>query len=115
VSTTGPHEFTPSPWMRKAISERFLQIASGSAPIDAPLGIIMFNLTDVDGADEREDRTCDRCRSYTPPGTLFYTGLHDQDPARLPWPWSETLADHQILVAFGLCEACARLEDAELD
>lgn len=101
------HDFPghePSAWMREAITARL-----GQGGIPELLGIVTFNLTDAEEGTH-EDRTCDRCRTYVPPGTTFYTGIHEQNPAGLAWPWNRVLAGRQILVAFGLCRACADLE-----
>lgn len=105
---TSLHQFEnhePSAWFRQAIADRL----AGLDRIRSPLGIILLPLNDAE-IDGTEDRTCDRCRSYTPPGTTFYAGISDVSPERLPAPWPHRLKGHQLLVGYGLCPGCAALE-----
>lgn len=105
----------PSAWLRGAIRDRLAELAPAMLP--NMFGVIALALTDPDEAADpaREDRSCDRCRAYVPPGTTFYTAMTDMAPAKLGWPWSRLLAGYQILVAYGLCVDCTVLEVGPLD
>lgn len=103
----------PSAWLREAIVARLVELAPRGLP--DMFGIVAFNLTDSQGPGDREDRTCDRCRAWTPPGQMFYTSTYEQDPHDLPWPWSQVLARHQVLVAYGVCSGCVVREVGPLE
>lgn len=46
---------------------------------------------------ERWERTCDRCGTYCPDETTFYTGTLTRDQAGV-----------QVIIGFGICPACLR-------
>lgn len=102
----------PSAWFRQAIADRLTTLAPGGIPSTFGIVMLALNATEV---GNNEDRTCDRCRSYTPPGTVFYAGISDVSPERLPDPWPRLLAGHQLLIGYGLCPTCAAREVGPLE
>jgi len=85
----------PTAWLRGRGAERVrAALARGLDPHDGPDTII--TPLGRHPRNDRDDRTCDRCDTYVPPGTLFWpVVLH---PAR------------QLLVIGGLCGTCKDLE-----
>jgi hypothetical protein len=69
-TTLNPHE--PSAWLRGQVARRVAYVrAAGLDPAGDTLMVAPLGRPASPGA--REDRTCDRCRSYTPVGPPFYT------------------------------------------
>jgi hypothetical protein len=67
--TLNPHE--PSAWLRGQVARRIAYVkAAGLDPNGNTLIICPLGRGAVPGS--REDRQCDRCRSYTPVGPPFY-------------------------------------------
>jgi len=93
-TSTVTHE--PSAWLRAAVARRVRQVRGhGLDPSRAdPLIVAPLGRTGAPGS--REDRECDRCRSYTPQGDLFYPFGFQPLPG--------------LLLVGGLCAACHRRE-----
>lgn len=88
----------PTAWMRSTAARQVQRLwrmgyqpAPGSPVVVAPLGEWSFS----GDHGTREERTCDRCRIYTPEGPLFYAGAFQSGP---------------FMLVYGLCPACHRLE-----
>lgn len=99
----------PSAWLRTAILGRLDELGNGALLNAAFGGIVLMQLQDSAG-DEREDRTCDKCRVYTPPGSTFYAAMTQVNVDLLPRRWA-TLKGSQVLVGYGLCAACKAQEE----
>lgn len=87
------HEGTA--WLRGAVARRLAQL--DRLDLGPTRGRVIVCPLDR-GAEpgSREDRTCDRCRSYVPDGRPFVTGLVQPRTG--------------VLLAYGLCGTCADLE-----
>ena len=73
-----PHE--PSAWLRAQVARRVAYVkAVGLDPVGDTL--IIAPLGRSAAAGSREDRTCDRCRHYTPIGRLFYAFIFPAAPS----------------------------------
>ncbi|WP_109507218.1 hypothetical protein [Nocardioides speluncae] len=64
----------PSAWMREAIARRVHELDDAAAVAD----VVVMTLSGEDWRElaegTPEDRTCDRCRVYVPPGRLLWLG-----------------------------------------
>lgn len=92
TTTHAPHE--PSAWLRGAVARRLAVIDQLT---DLPeRDIIVGPLGRAGTPGSREDRTCDRCRQYTPPGGKFHPLPVQPRP--------------DVVLIGGLCARCARRE-----
>lgn len=87
---TTPHE--PSAWLRGAVTRRIRDVQALGLDPHAADPIIVAPLGRGCAPGDREDRTCDRCRAYTPPGPPFH--VLGVQPAR------------GLLLVVGLCDPC---------
>lgn len=91
----GAAPWEPSAWMRQRLAERVevavreRAAAGGDVAVVIPLG-----RTGTPGS--REERSCDRCSTYVPPGTELLMLVFR------PEPW--------LHITGGLCQACWSLE-----
>lgn len=92
TATRAPWE--PSAWLRDAISKRHKQIRT--IHTNRPGDLVVAPLGPKTAHGAREDRTCDRCRTYVPPGPLFYVHAFPAAPA--------------LVLIVGLCRDCHQLE-----
>jgi hypothetical protein len=91
------HEDTA--WLRTATAALIAEARRAGLDPDAtgPAAAVIIAPIGRSGVgDPVEDRSCDRCRKYTPPGRQFHPFVHQAAPA--------------LRVTGGLCGACARLE-----
>ena len=94
--------FEPSAWLRAAFRRRVIGLSRRHATVSplpgTPVVVAYLTHGDVEPGS-REDRTCDRCRSYCPPGADYCVSMIVADY------W-----ERRYHIVFGLCPACARLE-----
>lgn len=93
-TTAAAHE--PSAWVRSAAADRVRDVERTGLDPYATDPMIVAPLGRAAAPGSREDRTCDRCRRYTPEGEWFY-------------PFTVQPLPGLILVG-GLCAACHRKE-----
>jgi hypothetical protein len=87
----------PSAWLRGAAAKRVRQIGAQLRDVDtSAYGAIVSPLGRTGAPGSREDRTCDRCRSYVPECSPLHMFTYQPTP--------------RIYLAGGLCESCARKE-----
>jgi hypothetical protein len=86
----------PSAWLRGTVARRARELAGVVASCGPAL--VVAPLTRESRFGEVEDRTCDRCRVYVPPGAVF---------------WLCAYPHGQLLFSLGLCADCARAERPE--
>lgn len=90
-----PADVEASAWLRQAAARRVRELPPMPCPTVAPLGPPSTHGT-------REDRTCDRCRTYVPPTrpgrpVQFFTATYT-----LPHPVNGA----PVLLTFGMCRPC---------
>ena len=84
-----------SAWLRGIAAKRVRQI--NALHLDTSVyGAVIAPLGRTGDPGSREDRECDRCRSYVPEGDLLHMFVY------MPTP--------RIHLAGGLCAGCARKE-----
>lgn len=94
-TTSPPPIHEPSAWLRGAVARR-LAVIDQLTDLPEHDDILIGPLGRAGTPGSREDRTCDRCRQYTPPGGKFHPlPVH-------PRP--------DVLLVGGLCARCARKE-----
>lgn len=88
----------PSAWFREVESRRLAQMDAILAEHPAPPGVtcLILAITRHTRHGEREDRTCDRCRTFCGPGEAFEMIAHQPRPG--------------VWLVGGLCAACLALE-----
>lgn len=92
AATRAPHEATA--WLRGAVARRLAVI---DRLHDLPAhDVLVGPLGRAGTPGSREDRTCDRCRRYTPRGEDFY-----------PFP---VYPRPDVVLVGGLCASCAGRE-----
>ncbi len=94
-----PPNYEPTAWLREAIDRRTAELASDpqiATAIEAGVFVTALMTDKPSPPGSREDRTCDRCRTYSGPKDHFTTLL-----VRLPFPGG---------LSIGLCDACADKE-----
>ncbi|NYG05716.1 hypothetical protein BJ986_000203 [Phycicoccus badiiscoriae] len=101
-SVTSP-TYEPSAWLRERMARRVWELeheGHGQSPFGRTVApsVIVRPLGEAHSPGEgtREDRTCDRCGNYSPPGLRFHPLVLN------PVPW--------LLLSGGLCHACHCLE-----
>jgi hypothetical protein len=87
----------PSAWLRGAAAQRVRQIEA-AVPDPSAYGAVVAPLGRTGPPGSREDRECDRCRSYVPEGDLLHLFTYQPTP--------------RIHLAGGLCGRCAAKERA---
>lgn len=87
------HESTA--WLRGATADAERRARAAQADFDAP-AFAVVTLGPPTQPGTREDRTCDRCRTYVPEDILFWTFLQNRPGG--------------IYVVGGLCGDCKELE-----
>ena len=99
---TLPPTWEPSAWMRGRLAalERKAWRAV-SADRDPASCVVIAALTRHELPGTWQDRTCDRCRAYVPPGESLHMLSH------LVRPW--------LVVTGGLCDGCAAAEGVRHD
>lgn len=85
----------PTAWLRGRAGERVREICAMGLDPDGTTTIVV-PLGRSGRIGSREERTCDRCRTYVPVGTLFYPVAHH--PAK------------SVFVVGGLCASCVAME-----
>ncbi|GAA1714366.1 hypothetical protein GCM10009809_08190 [Isoptericola hypogeus] len=86
----------PSHWLRARVGELLRRLDALPLPRH---DLVVTPLGRTGHPGSREDRCCDRCRRYTPPGRPFYVVRYRPRP--------------RVEVAGGLCATCARAEGVE--
>jgi hypothetical protein len=87
----------PSAWLRGAAARRVRQIKN--LPVDtSAYAMVIAPLGRTGDPGSREDRECDRCRSYVPEGDVLHLFTYRATPG--------------VHLAGGLCGSCARKEGA---
>lgn len=100
--TTVGASHEPSLWMRQGMAARVAALEPLLRLLPLSWGGVVTPLVRaIPTPGSREDRTCDRCGGYTPPGPLFF-------PFFLEVETGPGLA--RLVVTGGLCADCARLE-----
>lgn len=94
TTTRAPHE--ASAWLRGAVADRLAVIDQRTDLPDTGVIVGPLGRTGAGAPGSREDRSCDRCSDYTPPGEDFH-------------PFSIHPRPDVVLIA-GLCARCARRE-----
>lgn len=94
----------PTAWLRATARRRVIQLSRQRVPVSRgfgnspPIHVAYLVAGHVDpGA--REDRTCDRCGTYCPPGTVYAVSAYLTD-----------YRERRYFIVFGLCPSCAALE-----
>jgi hypothetical protein len=89
----------PSAWLRGAAATRVRQINARLKDIDtSAYGAIVAQLGRTGALGSREDRSCNRCGTYVPPGRTLYLSVYQPTP--------------RIHLCCGLCASCERKESA---
>lgn len=86
----------PSWWCRTTASRRARELSPTTSPSDRVVVAQLSGRPTRTGS--AEDRTCDRCRTYVPPGALFWCAIYMHRGFRF---------------VLGLCTDCARRESPE--
>ena len=88
----------PSAWLREIESRRLAELDEALAidPPPAGVGLFVLAITRHTSPGEREDRTCDRCRTYCGPEVGF--NMISSQPRPRVW------------LVGGLCDTCLALE-----
>jgi hypothetical protein len=98
TATARIHECTA--WMRTAAARRVRQIEAELKDIDtSTYGAIVAPIGMTGAPGSREDRSCDRCRAFVPPGDLLHMFVYR--------------ATARIHLAGAFCTACARKEGTQ--
>jgi hypothetical protein len=98
--------YEPTAWMRQKVRERLVQarpVLRAESPRGWAVVILMLTEPDEDASDEERERwelSCDRCGTYCPPPSDFFTG-------------QVTVVErgHRVAITFGMCRACKQLEN----
>jgi hypothetical protein len=85
----------PSAWLRSTGARRARQIRALHLDASA-FGVLIAPLGQTGPPGSREDRSCDRCRTYVPEPGILHVFVYRPDA--------------QIHLCGGLCPACARKE-----
>lgn len=85
----------PTSWCRMTAARRVRELER-QIPADAVAVVQLSGRVAPRGSTE--DRTCDRCRTYVPPGPLFWCAIYMVGRFRF---------------VLGLCTDCARLESPD--
>lgn len=89
TSAAPPHEQTA--WMRRTISRRVAELDRRGPWI----GVAVAPLGRPTARGQREDRTCDRCRTYVDRNTFYCAAIHVRP---------------DVVLVVGLCAGCGRRE-----
>lgn len=100
TTQTPPREQTA--WLRERLAHivRRTRIYHQGDPELVIVTHLSGGLTPTPTQGSREDRTCDRCRTYTPPGQpgFWLVGIRHR-------PW--------LIICGGLCDTCYQVESVD--
>ena len=85
----------PSAWLRSAAAARVRQIKATVPNVEA-YGVVIAPLGETGPKGSREDRSCDRCRTYVPQNAHLHLLTYHVTP--------------KILLCAGFCSVCASKE-----
>lgn len=93
----------PTAWLREAAAMRARQATFLGADVLHNGGVVIIPIGGRSGInDPIEDRTCDRCRTYVPPGEFF-----------APFRSEFKVPPGRVIVFGGLCAGCASKETGD--
>jgi hypothetical protein len=100
---TVPTVSEPTAWLRSTSRRRVIQLSRQHVPAAAfgnsPPIVVAYLADNHVEPGCREDRTCDRCRRYCPPGSAYAVSAHLTD-----------YRGRRYCLVVGLCVPCGQLE-----